>query len=1326
MKRALSAGRQARLLAGTALAAGLILNSGAALALPLGPAVAGSSHPGSATFDFSIAKTLNVNQTARRVVIDWSSFDISSGETVNFNQGAADWVAFNRIAGSATTAGGPTTINGSLNATGGVWLFTQGGLLIGSDARINVGSFVGATGQVDPTNLNQLLLPDPHLPGFYTVAIPSSPGQGVETLTVQPGAQINAAKGFVALQAETMVQGGTITAADGVAYEVAQTGSITFTGNAGGQQIHAVSATPVSGQDRPSFSHTGSTSAGWVGLDAPSASVDPSYHGMINLDGVIQATGIKPGSGNGGVVLMAGSDLGPAQTGYNGATLGLDASGAAITSTHSLVVRTDSLLLGAATLGASLDLSAYGDISLAGPATTTSFALIKSKGPSGALTFGGDLSAGGRITASAQTISVAPGVTIQADSSGHHANDLQLTSNADFSADATSLLLAGPSASTPTSNVRVSAGQVSGSGNLIAGAMSGVDSRLIAYGLAGQGGDITVGARIYGSKSVVIRGNPGNSVSSPGVVHINADMVSDGLIDLLQQGGGDFFINGNLTAQAAVTVNAKNVMIGPGVVVESDSAGQGAGDLHISGRFNLIADATSQLVGGPDPTSPTASVLISAGRGGSGGFLQSGAVSGQDVTIYSYSAPHLISDLTIGGLVEGSHSVVIQGVSSDVGQDLDVNRTLADVTSAGPIDIRGQGSGTLTVGSGASVAGLGDVLLQSNQTLTINGQVSGQGLTLTAQDVSIGPGAVVRSDVNGLGTGDLQFSAAGGITADATSLIVAGVDPNAPTSKVSITAGQTGAGANLSTGAVSGTDVTLAAFGSAGVGGNITTNGKIYGANSISIQGNPGDTGHAPGDIQILGPMNSGGSIDLLQSGSGDVYFGGVVTAVHGVTVAAPTIHLGPGAVISSDSGGQGAGDVHLAALGDFTADPTSDLIGGPGPNSPTAGVFVSSGGGGSGAVLTSGGVHGLDVTLYAYGSPQQASSLVIAGPVYAGRSFLAQGAASNAGSGAVDLRVSGGVTSGGSIDIRSLGSGGLTIASGGSLSGAGNVYLETAGDLVVSGQASGGALAAVSQQTLSVTQGGSLATTGTSPAPTWPVIPQNLIMPSGASPQTPTLSGLTLAATGINIQGSVTAGTGASRDDIFIQPLGSTTQLTIGGASGAGGVQLSDALFSHLTGRNVIVLGGPGEGQGPGMDITVQDLSLDPARISALWIGAHSDRTVTVSGAVSGTGVSVNLGFVRPLGGSSGADGYIPGEIDVSGSLGSSGSPLQLVGLVARNDILMGSSGFISAARADPAFNAVASSRSSPSPGVGHLFVDAGALQLAAQVAPKAQALMR
>ena len=375
MKRARSAKMQARLLAGTALAgalaAGLGFSAGEAVALPLGPAVAGSTHPGSATFDFSVAKTLNINQTARRVVIDWSSFDISSGETVNFNQAAADWVAFNRIGGSASALGGPTTIDGSLNATGGVWLFTQGGLLIGSNARINVGSFVGATGQVDPTNLNQLLLPDPHLPGFYTTAIAGGRGSGGEILTVQPGAQINAAKGFVALQAETLVQGGAITASDGVAYEAVQTASITYTGNASGQQIHAVTATPVPGQDRPSFSHTGSTAAGWVGVDAPSAAIDPGYHGMINLDGVIQATGIKPGSGNGGVVLMAGSDLGPAQTAYNGATIGVDASGAAITSTHSLVVRADSLSLGAATLSAPLDVSAYGDISLTGPVPWT-------------------------------------------------------------------------------------------------------------------------------------------------------------------------------------------------------------------------------------------------------------------------------------------------------------------------------------------------------------------------------------------------------------------------------------------------------------------------------------------------------------------------------------------------------------------------------------------------------------------------------------------------------------------------------------------------------------------------------------------------------------------------------------------------------------------------------------------------------------------------------------------------------------------------------------------------------------------------------------------
>ncbi len=952
------------------------MGAGGATALPTGPTVAGKTTPGNATFDFSVAQALTVNQTARRVVIDWRSFDISSGETVTFRQSAADWIAFNRIAAPSTT------IDGALNATGGVWLFTPGGLVIGANARVNVGSFVAATGLTDPTNLNQFLKQDPTQPGLYTTTIQGSPGAGVESLTVQSGAEINAANGFVVLQSETLVQDGAVTAADGVSYLAAQTGSITYTGNASGQQLRSVSAVPIAGQDRPSFSHGGSTSAAWVGVDAPGGALEPGYRGVINLDGVIQATGIKPGSGNGGVVLLAGGDLGPAEPGYDGASIGVDASGASITATNALVVRSDSAILGDATLGGPLDVATYGDITLAGSIATTSYALLKSLGPAGTLHFGGDLRSDKLVSGAAQTITVGPGALVSSDAKGHGSGDVLLVAVGNLNADPTSQLLGGNDPAAPTANIRVSAGQVGAGGNLVSGPMAGKDVRLIAYGAAGQGGDITIAGKIYGAASVVLRGNQGDHGLAPGVVRVLAPVSSDGLIDLQQQGAGDIVIDADMTARLDLTASAQTIRIGPSVTLRADSQGLGASQLRMTAQANYFADPSSMLVGGPDPAAPTADVLVSAGRGGKGGTLIAGGVAGSDVTVYDYSDPLGHTNFVIGGTIHGAHSVIIQDLASDIGQGIIDIRVSADVTSAGTISISGQG-------------------------------------------------------------------------------------------------------------------------------------------------------------------------------------------------------------------------------VGDLAIDPGTRIVGGD------------------------------------------------------------------------------------------------------------DVYLATGHDMTLAGSVSGKALAAVAQGTLHLASTGSLSTTGSTSAPAWPQIPQNLVQAAGSTPQTPALSGLTLEAGALDIQGTVAAGTA---NDIFIQPLGAPTEVVVGGASGAGGFQLSNADVGHLSGRNLVVLGGPGEGQGAGFDVRVEDLSLDSSKITGLWLGAPSDKTVTVAGTVTASGgVAVNIGFVRTAASSSDLDGFIPGEIDITGGLGATGSSLGSVALIARNDILMGSSGFISAARSDPNFDAEAGSRTSSSAGVDHVFVASHALQLAA-----------
>ena len=399
--------RSLLLTAATALIAG---SAGAVQALPQGPTIAGSTGGVGATFDNSVPNALTVNQSATRVVIDWNSFNIASGETVNFNQAAPNWIAFNIVNTNPRTGISPlSTLAGNLNAQGGVWLFSTGGVLVGSTGRIDVGSFAAITAPLgNGGDIGQLLNPDPNT-GLTTVAEDPPIGAGVEQITVQKGAQINASSGYVVLQAETMTQDGDISAADGVGYAVAETGQTQFLTSPAGQQLQSAGITLLVGQDRPSFTHLGDTNALWVGIDTPGGTMQAGYHTLINLGGTIEASGVKPDGSDKGVVLLVGGTLGPNYPGYTGSSIGVDESGGDITAAHGLYITTDSIIMGKAEIGGPIDLETYGDLVTTQPLASglnagpnlSGDTRLASNGTVGVVTVNAPLSVGGGLTIAA-------------------------------------------------------------------------------------------------------------------------------------------------------------------------------------------------------------------------------------------------------------------------------------------------------------------------------------------------------------------------------------------------------------------------------------------------------------------------------------------------------------------------------------------------------------------------------------------------------------------------------------------------------------------------------------------------------------------------------------------------------------------------------------------------------------------------------------------------------------------------------------------------------------------------------------------------------------
>jgi filamentous hemagglutinin family protein len=124
---------------GVAGVIGLLLGAAAPVSaqqLPTGGSVAG----GSATIVQTNPSTLNINQSSNQAIINWQSFSVGAGGTVNFNQPSSSSSTLNRVLGST-----PSWIAGTINAPGTVLLVNPNGIAITKSGVVNTGSFAAST-----------------------------------------------------------------------------------------------------------------------------------------------------------------------------------------------------------------------------------------------------------------------------------------------------------------------------------------------------------------------------------------------------------------------------------------------------------------------------------------------------------------------------------------------------------------------------------------------------------------------------------------------------------------------------------------------------------------------------------------------------------------------------------------------------------------------------------------------------------------------------------------------------------------------------------------------------------------------------------------------------------------------------------------------------------------------------------------------------------------------------------------------------------------------------------------------------------------------------
>ena len=249
---------------------------------------------GSVTFDSSAPDTLIVNQQSDRAIVNWQSFSIGNSEHTQFVQPSTDALIVNRVVGNDVSE-----ILGRLSANGRVMLLNPNGVLLGSDAQVDVNGLIASTlGLTD----EQILSGD-----FSFSTLPGGAGQIVNLGTITA-----ADEGLVALIAPSVRNDGVIgarlgtvalVAGDAVTLDTYGDGLVQFqVDQAAVDTLFDLDGNPVSIQ----IENSGAINAdgGLVLLNAQS--LEGVVDSSINMSGLLQAQSVA--HQNGEIVLLGGDE----------------------------------------------------------------------------------------------------------------------------------------------------------------------------------------------------------------------------------------------------------------------------------------------------------------------------------------------------------------------------------------------------------------------------------------------------------------------------------------------------------------------------------------------------------------------------------------------------------------------------------------------------------------------------------------------------------------------------------------------------------------------------------------------------------------------------------------------------------------------------------------------------------------------------------------------------------------------------------------------------------------------------------------------------------
>lgn len=850
--------------------------------------------------------TLTINQISDRAIINWQNFSIGAGELTRFNQPGANSAVLNRV-----VSGNPSSLLGTLEANGQVFLINPNGILVGGGARINTAGFVAST--LNVADAAFLLGGD--------LSFLGSSAANIKNLGT-----ISGSSGDVILIARQVENAGTLNAPNGVVGLAA--GQDVLLKSVGEQRIFvrptSLGASTGAGTG---VDNSGLIAAAQAELKAAGGN---AYALAVNSGGIIQARGIMEKDGRvmltsgGGAVAHTGAISAQNADGSGGTVLvGGDYQGA-----NPEVVNASRTFVGEqATISVNAGASGNGGKAIV---WADEFSIFN-----GSISARGGLSGGdgGLVETSGKiSLSLGPRAIVNASASLGRAGQWLLDPT-DFT------VLASPAVgnldgSAPNFTPNASANTISGSA-IAAVLDAGTDVTLNTASAYAGSGNITFDGPI----------RPTTSTSTfraiaDGTITVNSQIGAVGTADrfavTLQTSSGDITVN------SGASVNGRNVTLTSArdLTVSGLVAARGTGS---DGNLTLRADSTLSV--------PVSASLIAnrLALNSIGDFSVLGAVTTGELS--GNSGPFSTTDFGVAG--NANSIATLKNITSRGNVTIKDLGDTAGLTISGSIGT-GEGktvsittAGTLTYSSSAAFTTPFVSILQpdnfSQFNLNLRGSsvfvesgssISALGVTLTA---TAGP-----VDINGRVTA-VGSGANGNLTLHGTGLVynepggtlignkVALESDTEVLSSGALTAGELSGYANVSNFDVAGT-------------ARIGTLKNISSGRNVFII----DTTETGAGLNVAGTIvaGSGRKVSLTTSGNLTFLTGGVVTSVDATGTAALTANNGQitGPALGTTPVVTGGGGLALkpgTGVGTSAAAPLYTAIGRLEAETTTGGVFV-------------------------------------------------------------------------------------------------------------------------------------------------------------------------------------------------------------------------------------------------------------------------------------------------------------------------------------------------------------------------------------------------